>query len=257
MPYALSAGYRIHYEVEGAGPPLLLYVGYSQSARDWYDAGYVEALEHDYYLILLDPLGQGQSDKPHSTEAYTPDHRVTDALAVLDALSLDRTHFWGYSMGGRIGFDFAVRNPNRLLSLILGGAAPHLSPPNVVQADLLRQGGLQALIDSAKAAMGRFPPSTSERMLAGGDAGALAAATLVERPGLEAHLAAINLPTLIYLGDKDNPQGYDSARQAADVMPNAKFVSLAGVNHLDGFLESELVLPHAKAFLAGVLASAV
>jgi len=95
----------------------------------------------------------------------------------------------------------------------------------------------------------------------------------VERPDLErtlrlreltiwttqplAHLADINLPTLIYLGDKDNPQGYDSARQAADVMPNATFVSLAGLNHLDGFLESELVLPHAKAFLAGVLASAV
>jgi hypothetical protein len=39
-------------------------------------------------------------------------------------------------------------------------------------------------------------------------------------------------------------------------MPNARFVSLAGLNHLDGFLESELVLPHAKAFLAGVPASA-
>jgi pimeloyl-ACP methyl ester carboxylesterase len=257
MLYAQSSGYRIHYEVEGAGPPLLLYMGYGFAARDWYDFGYVEALEHDYRLILLDPLGQGESDKPHSTEAYTPDHRVADALAVLDALSVDRTHFWGYSMGAGVGFDFAVRNPDRLLSLIVGGGAAVGSPPNVARADLLRQGGLQALIDSTRAAMGRLPPSISDRMLATGDAEALAAATLVERPSREADLPTVNLPTLIYCGDNDSPRGYESARRAADVMPNATFVSLAGLNHLDGFLESELVLPHAKAFLAGVLDSTV
>jgi pimeloyl-ACP methyl ester carboxylesterase len=105
------------------------------------------------------------------------------------------THLWGYSMGGRIGFDFAVRNPDRLLSLILGEAAPRQSPPSVAQADLLRQGGLQALIDSTKAAMGRFPPSISERMLTTGDAEALAAASLVERPGLEAQLSEASSTT--------------------------------------------------------------
>jgi pimeloyl-ACP methyl ester carboxylesterase len=256
MPYAQSGGYRIHYEVEGAGPPLLLHTGFAQTARDWNDFGYVEALAHDYRLILPDPLGQGISDKPHSTEAYIQDRRVADALAVLDALSVDRTHFWGYSMGGRMGFDFAVRNPDRLLSLILGGAAPIQYPPSPAQADLLRKGGLHALIDSTKAAMGRFPPSISERILATGDAEALAAASLAERPSREADLPTINVPTLIYCGDKDH-RLHDSARQAADAMPNATFVSLDGLNHLDGFLESELVLPHVKAFLAGVLASAV
>ena len=54
-------------------------------------------------------------------------------------------------------------------------------------------------------------------MLTTADADALAAATLVERPSLEAHLGAINLPTLVYCGDKDGP--HDGARQAADAMP--------------------------------------
>jgi pimeloyl-ACP methyl ester carboxylesterase len=70
MPYAQSSAYRIHYEVEGAGPPLLLHMGNAFAAHDWYDFGYVEALKDDYRLILLDPLGQGESDRPHSTEAY-------------------------------------------------------------------------------------------------------------------------------------------------------------------------------------------
>jgi pimeloyl-ACP methyl ester carboxylesterase len=257
MPYALDSGYRVHYDVVGAGPPLLLHAGYAGAARDWYDAGYVDALMHDYRMILLDPLGQGQSDKPHSTEAYTPDHRAADVFAVLDALGVDRTHFWGYSMGASLGFGFAARNADRLLSIILVGAGPKRSPPNVAWADLLRQGGMQALLESIESTMSPFPPSMGERFVTTGDAEALAAATLVERPSLEPYLGAVNLPALIYCGDKDSPQGYDSARQAADAMPNATFVSLAGLNHVDAFVESELVLPHVKAFLAGVLASAV
>jgi pimeloyl-ACP methyl ester carboxylesterase len=257
MPNAQSGGYWIHYEVEGAGPSLLLHQGYGLAARDWYDLGYVEALKHDYRLILPDPLGQGESDKPHSKEAYTPDRRVADVLAVLDAVNVDRTHFWGYSMGGSIGFDFAVRRPDRLLSLILGGTSPRHSPPNVARAELLRQKGLQVFLESTETAMSPFPPSVDERFLATADPEALAAATLVERPGLEPHLRAINLPTLMYRGDKDNPQGDESARQAADTMPNATLVWLPGLNHVDGIVRSDLVLPHARAFLAGVLASAV
>ena len=100
-------------------------------------------------------MGLDESDKPHSTEAYTWDHRVADVLAVLDALSVDRTHFWGYSMGGRIGFDFAVRNPNRLLSLILGGARASQSHPMLL-GQIFQAAGLQAFHESV---MRPFPPS--------------------------------------------------------------------------------------------------
>ena len=108
----------------------------------------------------------------------------------------------------------------------------------------------------------------------------------MERPSLEAHLGATKefhviagawsrqnrvrkcaseprpisrssfiLPTLIYCGDKD--PGHDSAREAADAMPNATFVSLAGLNHTGALLENELMLPHARALMAGVVKSAV
>src|SRR5579859_953734 len=60
MSYAMNAGVRIHFEVEGGGPPLLLHTGFASSVPDWYTLGYVDALKGDYQLILLDPRGQGQ-----------------------------------------------------------------------------------------------------------------------------------------------------------------------------------------------------
>src|ERR1041385_3997285 len=91
-------------------------------------------------------------------------------------------------------FRSAVQHPDRLLSLILGGTQPGHSPPNVAWAGLFRQGGMQRFVDSAEAAMTPFPPSVHERFLTA-DPEALAAASLVERPSLEAYLGTIQLPT--------------------------------------------------------------
>jgi pimeloyl-ACP methyl ester carboxylesterase len=42
MPYANSQGVRIHYQLEGAGIPLVLQHGFSDSLESWYEQGYVE-----------------------------------------------------------------------------------------------------------------------------------------------------------------------------------------------------------------------
>ena len=93
MPYASNEGVRIHYEVEGSGPPLFLHVGFLGTLEDWRreDTRYVEALRDAYRLVLLDPRGQGRSDAPHDPSAYTLDQRVGDVLAVLDAEGIERT----------------------------------------------------------------------------------------------------------------------------------------------------------------------
>src|SRR5215471_13174551 len=104
MPYADNDGVRIHYQVEGEGPPLVLQHGFSESVVDWYEAGYVDALRSDYRLILIDARGHGASDKPHDPDAYELERRVADVVAVLDGLAIGKAVFWGYSMGGWIGF---------------------------------------------------------------------------------------------------------------------------------------------------------
>jgi pimeloyl-ACP methyl ester carboxylesterase len=50
MSYAINKGVRIHYEIVGSGPPLILQHGFTQSVKDWHRAGYVEALKPHYQL---------------------------------------------------------------------------------------------------------------------------------------------------------------------------------------------------------------
>jgi len=61
MPYAHNEGVRIHYQTEGAGPPLILQHGFTDSLESWYELRYVEALQNAYRLILVDARGHGAS----------------------------------------------------------------------------------------------------------------------------------------------------------------------------------------------------
>jgi hypothetical protein len=45
---------QIHYRIEGAGSPLVLQHGFTESIEDWFECGYVDALKSDYRLILID-----------------------------------------------------------------------------------------------------------------------------------------------------------------------------------------------------------
>jgi hypothetical protein len=70
LPYANNNGVKIYYEVEGEGPPLVLGHGLSGTLNHWWRLGYVDALRHDFRLILFDARGHGRSDKPHESSAY-------------------------------------------------------------------------------------------------------------------------------------------------------------------------------------------
>ena len=107
MPFAVNQGNRIHYQVEGKGPPLVLLHGIFWRVAGWYRYGYVDALKDKYRLILIDALGHGGSDKSHDGTAYTLPRHVGDITAVLDALEVPQAHVWGYSMGGWFGFGMA------------------------------------------------------------------------------------------------------------------------------------------------------
>src|SRR5262245_61849210 len=144
MPYASNGGVRIRYEVEGTGPPVVLHPGFTQCLEDWADAGYVAALRDRCRLVLIDPRGQGRSDKPHDPAAYSRQQRVGDVLAVLDAEGIARAHVWGYSMGGYIAYALGVLAPDRVASLVVGGQAPFKGNPRPTEGDAtlaaLRQG---------------------------------------------------------------------------------------------------------------------
>jgi pimeloyl-ACP methyl ester carboxylesterase len=100
MPYVDSQGVRIHYEVEGVGPPLVLQHGFSDSLQTWYELGYVDGLKADCRLILVDARGHGASDKPQQPEAHKPESNAADVVSVLTDLGISRADFFGYSWAG-------------------------------------------------------------------------------------------------------------------------------------------------------------
>jgi pimeloyl-ACP methyl ester carboxylesterase len=253
MPYAVNNGVRIRYEVEGNGPPLLLHIGFIGGLEDWADSGYVAPLARRFRVLRIDPRGQGQSDKPHDPAAYVVRDRVGDVLAVLDAEGIDRTHFWGYSLGGWIGFALGVFAPDRFASLIIGGAHPFTDNPRPVDGDFFLDGmrdGMAPLVAACEADDPAYfaSPGERERWLAA-DVDALRAVRLTNltEPDLERDaVAAIRIPTLMYAGTLDNPE---PKAQAARLLPNAAFVALGGLDHAQAMNRADLVLPHALAFL--------
>ena len=250
MPYANSQGIRIHYQVDGEGPPLVLQHGFTSSLKSWYMNGYVEALRPDYQLILVDARGHGASDKPHEPAAYALSLRVSDVVAVLDDLHLSTAYFWGYSMGGWIGFGMAKYAPERLHALIIGGADPY---ERRLPASSRLDGSdpaafLAALFGRLEVNAATFPPARREELFAN-DFRALAAAQQ-DRPSLEDMLPTLTMPCLLYASDADPV--YPKVHACAQQIPNATFFALHDLDHSAAFRESGLVLPHITKFLQAV-----
>ena len=250
MPYADNNGVRIHYQVEGEGPPLVLHHGLGCTLEDWRTWGYVGPLKGDYELILMDARGHGASDKPHDPEAYAMEHRVGDVVAVLDDLDIGSAHFFGYSMGGAIGFRFAKLAPEKARSLIIGGASPRDRNPNDPNPILeMLERGLESGLAVLFEASGPVSSEWRQRILAN-DLEALIAS--VKSPGIsvEDDLPGMTMPFLVYAGESDGR--YPFIKEYATRLPDATFVSLPGLVHIQGATRSDLVLPHIKKFLARV-----
>ncbi len=248
MPYADNQGVRIHYRVEGEGQPLVLQHGFTGSIEDWSDYGYVASLKH-YRLILVDARGHGGSDKPHDVASYALDKRAGDVVAVLDALGIAKAHFWGYSMGGWIGFGMAQYAPERVDRLVIGGAHPYARDQEWFrqQFRLALAQGSDAFLTAFEQAVGPLAPGWRERLRAADFEAYLAAAE--DRPNLEAVLPIMAMPCCVYAGEADPL--LQRAETAGRLIPRATFFSLPGLTHYQGYLRSDLVVPRVKRFLQG------
>ena len=256
MPFATNDGVHIHYEIEGSGPPLVLHVGYGGRRQDWQrqDVGVVQALRDDYQLILLDPRGFGDSDKPHEPAAYAADQVAYDVVAVLDAIGVERAHFWGYSRGAIVGFWLATLASDRFESLILGGAHPYPDDAGALtpeQIEALRTGEMDNFLALWEASMGPLPVERRAVWLANDPLALLAVElAMAAETGARIDASAIGLPALLYCGDQDG--FHDRMQEVARSMPNAMFISLPGLNHSQSFRRdgTDLILPRARAFLS-------
>ncbi len=111
-------GIRIVYDVTGEGPPVLLLHGGSVDSTWW--GPLVPALARNHMVITMDSRGHGRSsfdDRPITYRCM-----ADDTLALLDHLGIDRVDIVGWSDGGIIALDIALRSPERLGKVVAYGA---------------------------------------------------------------------------------------------------------------------------------------
>lgn len=253
MPFVNNNGVRIHYEVEGDGLPLVLQHGFAGSIQTWYERGYVGGLKQHFRLILLDARGHGQSDKPHDAESYSAALFVSDIVAVLDGLNVRKTHYHGYSMGGRLGYAIAEHAPQRFHSLALGGFSPNQNDAEQAAIAEIRQRFQmepQELVATLEAAGTTLSPERKAHLLSNDHAALRLVLDTLDGMHFAAAPPTVALPTLLFAG-ADDPR-HEGMKRSAALMPNAAFVTLPGLNHGQASQRSDLVLPHITAFLNSI-----
>jgi pimeloyl-ACP methyl ester carboxylesterase len=247
MPFALNNGIRVHYETAGDGPALVLHHGTMGSGPDWQDLGYVEALKDRYRLILIDARGHGQSDKPHDPKAYDLRLRAADVVAVLDDLGERSAAFFGYSMGGWIGFGLAKHFPQRFNAFIIGGAHPYAENTQAIRDRMPTDpAAFAAGLEQTYGAL--LTPARRARLLAN-DLVALRALTQ-DRDDIADVLPTMTVPSLILVGELDPRLA--QARQAAAAMPSATFLGLPGCDHVGTTRRTDVIIPRIRALLREV-----
>lgn len=244
-----AAGVRLRVLEEGEGPPLLVLHGFTGDAESM--ASVALGLRDRFRVLRVELVGHGESDAPDAPGAYAMEACVTQLLALIDALGLERPHLLGYSMGGRTALATVVADPDRFASLVLIGATAGLADPKLraervaadrALADRIEGEGLEAFVDAwmalplfasqarlgeaalARAREGRLRnrPHGLAQSLRGMGAGA--------QPPLHERLGRVTCPVLLVVGDEDEKFEAIAAELAAD-LPNARRAVLPEAGH--------------------------
>lgn len=252
----------LDFKTVGEGPPLLLVMGMSGTYDHW-DQRFVELLARRRTVILYDHRGVGRS-KP-AQDPFTIADLAEDAVALLDELGAQEADLLGFSMGGMIAQELALRHPDRLRRLVLagtfaGGSRSLPTPQETVEllGEALQSGDRERALRTAWQL--NISPKRQEdrelleRFLAVGRKRIVPLAVIQLQ--MEAilqfdtydRLPAITAPTLVLHGTADRMLPYGNGEILASRIPNARLELLEGVGHLFCWEEPDrsagLVLDH-------------
>jgi aminoacrylate hydrolase len=115
MPRISIGDCSLYYERQGLGFPVLFISGLGGYASFWQEQ--VGAFAKRFEIVTFDHRGIGQSDPARM--GYTVERMAIDAVALMDALAIDRAHVIGHSTGGAVAQVLAIEHPQRLASVVL------------------------------------------------------------------------------------------------------------------------------------------
>ncbi|HEV8564115.1 MAG TPA: alpha/beta hydrolase [Actinomycetota bacterium] len=251
-------GTRLHCEEAGSGTPILFVHEFAGNHRSWEPQ--LRAFARSYRCIVYGARGYPPSDVPEDPAAYSQDSAVGDAVAVLDHLEIESAHVVGLSMGAFTALHLGLRHAERARSLVLAGCGYGAHPDAreafrseaEAIASALEADGSEAF--AARYAVGparvqfqnkdprgweEFARQLGEHSIEG------SAHTMRgvqrERPSLydlQDSLAALEVPTLLLVGDED--EGCLEANlMLKRTIPSAALTVLPRTGHTSNLEEPE------------------
>jgi 3-oxoadipate enol-lactonase len=252
MRMTMDDGVALEVTDTGSGPGLLLAHGFGGAKEDFAD--HVDALSARHRVATFDHRGHGASDKPDDAAAYSLDRMAADVLAVADGLGIDTFRLLGHSMGGMVSRRVVLAEPERIDALVLmdtsPGPIPRLDPElaELAAGIMLDQGKdvLKPMLDEA----GTLESPPHLRLLVerpemleyeernwralSGVMWATMLREIVHQPDQLELLAGVHCPTLVIVGDHDEPF-VDASRAMAAVVPGAELVVVRDAGHSPQF----------------------
>lgn len=251
MPYATSSdGTRLYWEECGAGEPVVFVHEYAGDHRSW--GPQVRYFARRYRCVTFDARGYPPSDVPLADAAYSQALARDDVIAVMDAAGVDKAHVVGHSMGAYTALHVGLDRPQRCRSLVAAGCGWGSAPGNreAMMAlaretgEMFRNEGIVAAARKYGAAPMRAQfqakdPCGYEEFLRwmsehSAEGHALTMFNLqLKRPTigeLEPRLHGLRLPTLVIVGDEDDPC-IDGSLMLKRAIPNAGLLMLPCAGH--------------------------
>ncbi|HEX6925311.1 MAG TPA: alpha/beta fold hydrolase [Longimicrobiaceae bacterium] len=251
-----SAGLRIHFEVLGDGPPVLLLHGYPLSSHLWDDV--VGHLSDAYRLIVPDLRGHGRSE---AGDTASMEEMADDVLEVLAAADEDRpVVLVGMSMGGYVSLAFARKYPQRVRALVLVDSRTAADSDEAAVARhrtaerVLREGtGFVAdeMVGKlfAPGAPEELKQRWRERMAATSPRGVMAALRgMAARPDSGALLRQLGVPVLVIVGEEDGITPVEESRAIAQAS-GGRLEIIPGAGHMAAAEKPDAVAAALRSFL--------
>ncbi len=234
-------GIRLAYRVDGpANVPALLFIN-SLGTDHRMCEPQVAALAEHFRIVRYDSRGHGRSDAPPGP--YFLERLAWDALALLDALDVERAHVCGLSLGGMVALWLAIHHPSRVGRAIFANTAARIGSDQIWSARIqaVEAGGMAAIHD---AVLARFlsagfqeqhPGVTrevGEMLLATPPHGYIGCCTALRDADLRHLASTIEAPSLVIGGELDEATPPAQAEDLHAAIVPSDLMVIPGVAHL-------------------------
>jgi 3-oxoadipate enol-lactonase len=253
-------GIQMNYELSGKkkAPMVMLSHSLGSSLVMWDPQ--LRVLEPHFQILRYDTRGHGKSEAPPG--AYTLELLAEDAVALLDALGIDKVHWVGLSLGGMIGQSLALNQAHRLKSLALcdttGMIPPEAQPIWQERLDAVRARGVEPQLEPTMERW--FTPSflkqnspflgvIRKQFLATPAEGYMGCIEAIRKLNTLDRLSGIKLPTLIMVGEDDPGTPVAASEAMHKKISNSKLVVLPSARHLSNVEQPEAFNTNLLTFL--------